>query len=63
MSRINKTESGIPTLDTSNLSYQVERVRINYPNMNSTSKLLKTVTEDSGKTVPANLTYVSDFYD
>ena len=63
MTNVSLRGSGIPTLDASNLSYQVERVRISYPNIDSTSKLLKTITEESGKAIPQSLSYVDDFYD
>ena len=61
MSTATETGSLIPSLDASNLSYQFERVRINRPDVNKIGDLLDDV--DDKKAIPANLTYVSDFYD
>ena len=61
MSTVTETGSLIPSLDASNLSYQVERVRMNYPNIDNTRNLLKRVREETA--IPKNLSYVDDFYD
>ena len=53
--------SYIPTLDTSNLTYQVERVRVKEPGAIETKRLLDEVKEQ--KEIPSNLEYIDDFYD
>ncbi|EMB76782.1 hypothetical protein SMU44_09129, partial [Streptococcus mutans 11VS1] len=55
------TESGVASLDASNLSYQVERVRINHSGITNERKFLAMVKKR--KAIPANLFYISDFYD
>ena len=62
MSTVSTTGSLIPTLDASNLAYQVERVRINYSNIDRTSDCLRKVKE-GGTAIPQNLDYVDAFYD
>lgn len=53
--------SYIPTLDASNLTYQVERVRVKEPGAIETKRLLDEVKER--KEIPSNLEYIDDFYD
>jgi hypothetical protein len=53
--------SYIPTLDASNLTYQVERVRVKEPGAIETKRLLDEVKEQ--KEIPTNLEYIDDFYD
>ena len=62
MSTVTETGSLIPSLDAANLSYQAERVRINYPNVDRISDFQRKIKEE-GTAIPANLSYVSDFYD
>ncbi|AUW96311.1 alpha/beta hydrolase [Streptococcus pluranimalium] len=61
MSRVTETGSEIPTLDASNLSYQFERVNIDYPEIKSVSARLSRINES--KAIPKNLAYLDDFYD
>ena len=53
--------SYIPTLDASNLTYQVERVRVKEPGAIETKRLLNEV--KLKKEIPSNLEYIDDFYD
>lgn len=53
--------SRIPTLDASNLTYQVENVRVHNSEETEPKKLLAKV--DSRKEIPSNLEYIDDFYD
>ena len=53
--------SRIPTLDASNLTYQVENVRVHESEETEPKNLLAKV--DSRKEIPSNLEYIDDFYD
>lgn len=53
--------SRISTLDASNLTYQVENVRVHDSEETEPKKLLDKV--DSRKEIPSNLEYIDDFYD
>lgn len=53
--------SYLPTLDASNLTYQVERVRVKEPGAIETKRLLNEV--KLKKEIPSNLEYIDDFYD
>ena len=61
MSMAVQKASYIPTLDASNLTYQVERVRVNEPGTIETKRLLNEV--KLKKEIPTNLEYIDDFYD
>ena len=61
MSMAVQKASYIPTLDASNLTYQVERVRVNEPGTIETKRLLNGV--KLKKEIPSNLEYIDDFYD
>lgn len=61
MSMAVQKASYIPTLDASNLTYQVERVRVNEPGTIETNRLLNGV--KLKKEIPSNLEYIDDFYD
>ncbi|WP_373808760.1 hypothetical protein [Streptococcus ferus] len=61
MSTVSTTGSLIPSLDASNLAYQVERVRINFPDVDEVEDLLEEVRHETA--IPQNLSYVDDFYD
>ncbi|MEY8700171.1 hypothetical protein AALH12_03125 [Streptococcus ferus] len=61
MSTVSTTGSLIPSLDASNLAYQVERVRINFPDVDEVGDLLDKVRNETA--IPQNLSYVDDFYD
>lgn len=51
----------ISTLDASNLSYELERVRVKSPNLTEVSKVLAAAQQE--KKIPSNLEYIDDFYD
>lgn len=53
--------SQIPTLDASNLTYQVEKIRIHDSGKTEPEALLTEV--NSRKEIPSNLEYIDDFYD
>ena len=53
--------SQISTLDASNLTYQVENVRVHESEETEPKNLLAKV--DSRKEIPSNLEYIDDFYD
>ena len=53
--------SRIPTLDASNLTYQVENVRVHESEETEPKKLLAEV--NFRKEIPSNLEYIDDFYD
>ena len=53
--------SRIPTLDASNLTYQVENVRVHESEETEPKNLLAKV--GSRKEIPSNLEYIDDFYD
>ena len=61
MSTAVQKASYIPTLDASNLTYQVERVRVKEPGAIETKRLLNEV--KLKKEIPSNLDYIDDFYD
>ena len=61
MNRVRETGSEIPTLDAANLSYQFERVNIDFPNIKNVKDKLLEATDK--KAMPSNLTYIDDFYD
>ena len=53
--------SMISTLDASNLSYELERVRVKSPDLTEVSKVLAAAQQE--KKIPSNLEYIDDFYD
>lgn len=53
--------SRIPTLDASNLTYQVENVRVHESEETESEELLAEV--NFRKEIPSNLEYIDDFYD
>jgi hypothetical protein len=54
--------SGIPTLDASNLTYEFENVRVHQPDIeNDETRLLREV--NKLKPLPPNLQYLDDFHD
>ena len=55
--------SGIPTLDASNLTYEFENVRVHQSDIedNAKNKLLREV--NKLKSIPPNLEYLDDFRD
>ena len=54
--------SGIPTLDASNLTYEFENVRVQQSDIrNDKNKLVREV--NKLKTIPSNLQYLDDFHD
>ena len=61
MGRVQETGSLIPSLDSSNLSYEFEKERVVNPNEQKIFKVVDNV--DSRKKVPKNLEYLDDFYD
>lgn len=61
MGRVQETGSLIPSLDSSNLSYEFEKERITNPNEQDISAIIDEI--DSRKKVPDNLEYLDDFYD
>lgn len=58
---VKTTGSMISTLDASNLSYELERVRVKSPNLTEVSKVLAAAQQE--KKIPSNLEYIDDFYD
>ena len=58
---VNTTGSMISTLDASNLSYELESVRIKSPDLTEVSKVLAVAQQE--KKIPSNLEYIDDFYD
>ena len=58
---VNTTGSMINTLDASNLSYELESVRIKSPDLTEVSKVLAVAQQE--KKIPSNLEYIDDFYD
>lgn len=58
---VETTGSMISTLDASNLSYELERVRVKSPDLTEVSKVLATAQQE--KKIPSNLEYIDDFYD
>ena len=61
MGKVQETGSSIPSLDGSNLSYELEKERITNPNETDNSVVIKNV--DERKKVPDNLEYLDDFFD
>lgn len=61
MTAVNTTGSMISTLDASNLSYELESVRIKSPDLTEVSKVLAVAQQE--KKIPSNLEYIDDFYD
>jgi len=61
MSVVNEKGSEIPSLDSSNLSYEFEKIRVKQPKMVDTEDILEKV--DKIKKIPENLEYLDDFYD
>ena len=61
MSVVNEKGSEIPSLDSSNLSYEFEKIRIKQQKMGDTEDILEKV--DKIKKIPDNLEYLDDFYD
>ena len=61
MGKVQETGSLIPSLDSSNLSYEFEKVRITNPNEQDIAAIIDAV--DSRKIIPNNLEYLDDFYD
>lgn len=61
MTVVNTTGSMISTLDASNLSYELESVRIKSPDLTEVSKVLAVAQQE--KKIPSNLEYIDDFYD
>lgn len=61
MTVVKTTGSMISTLDASNLSYELERVRVKSPNLTEVSKVLAAAQQE--KKIPSNLEYIDDFYD
>ena len=61
MSVVNEKGSEIPSLDSSNLSYEFEKIRIKQQKMGDTEDILERV--DKIKKIPDNLEYLDDFYD
>jgi hypothetical protein len=58
---VETTGSMISTLDASNLSYELERVRVKSPDLTEVSKVLAAAQQE--KKIPSNLEYIDDFYD
>lgn len=61
MTVVETTGSMISTLDASNLSYELERVRVKSPDLTEVSKVLAAAQQE--KKIPSNLEYIDDFYD
>ena len=62
MRRYIMANSGIPTLDASNLTYEFENVRVQQSDIrNDKNKLIREV--NKLKTIPSNLQYLDDFHD
>lgn len=61
MTVVKTTGSRISTLDVSNLSYELERVRVKSPDLTEVSKVLAVAQQE--KKIPNNLEYIDDFYD
>ena len=61
MTVVKTTGSRISTLDASNLSYELERVRVKSPDLTEVSKVLAVAQQE--KKIPNNLEYIDDFYD
>lgn len=61
MTVVKTTGSMISTLDASNLSYELERVRVKSPDLTEVSKVLAVAQQE--KKIPNNLEYIDDFYD
>ena len=61
MTVVKTTGSMISTLDASNLSYELERVRVKSPDLTEVSKVLAVAQQE--KKIPSNLEYIDDFYD
>ena len=61
MTVVETTGSMISTLDASNLSYELESVRIKSPDLTEVSKVLAVAQQE--KKIPSNLEYIDDFYD
>ena len=61
MTVVKTTGSRISTLDASNLSYELERVRVKSPDLTEVSKVLAVAQQE--KKIPSNLEYIDDFYE
>ena len=62
MRRYIMANSGIPTLDASNLTYEFENVRVQQSDIgDDKNKRLREV--NKLKTIPSNLQYLDDFHD